>query len=162
MKVLSVDPGGTTGFAYWESLWPDEEDSADREVFRAWDEPDYFEAIETVRQEILSGCDIVVCESFQISMNTLKKSTAGSLATIRMMGAIEWICHCRNVPFELQSPSDARTFDDKGDKLRLLGWWTKGSDHARSATKHLLLYLVKTKLVDPLRVIQSEEAGGAH
>lgn len=148
MIILAVDPGGTTGFATWDY----DETRVPEEQFAAWDDPDRFNAIETVRERIVTGVEIVVCESFQLSMNTLKKSTAGSLETIEMIGALRWVCHKRGVEFVTQKPSDAAGFSTP-EKLKAIGWWTPGSDHARSATKHLILYLAANRLIDPSRLI---------
>jgi hypothetical protein len=41
----------------------------------------------------------------------------------------------------LQSPGQAKAFSTD-EKLRKLGWWVKGQDHARDALRHLLVWLV--------------------
>jgi hypothetical protein len=146
VKVLAVDPGGTTGLALWV-------DTKNPETFRAWEVTGQMEAIEVVRAGIVEyGVRAVVCESFRISAGTLKKTQEGSLMAIEIIGALRWICHQEEIPFILQAPAEAAAFVTP-NKLKLLGWWTRGSDHARSATKHLVLYLVSQRLIDPHRVI---------
>lgn len=125
-----------------------------------WDQPDRWEMLIGVRKLLLGdedgGLDVLVCEGFTINMGTAKKSTAGSLETIELLGTLRWLAHMAEVPFVVQMPSDASNFDAKGGKLKRLGWWTRGSDHARSATKHLVLYLVNEGLIDPKRLLPSD------
>jgi hypothetical protein len=125
------------------------------ERFDAWDEPNAMNAIDRVRLEIMEGLDTLVCESFIISAGTIKKTRGGSQQTIEIIGALRWIAHKRGTPFVLQSPGDSSMFDKNWKKLRRIGWYTPGDDHARSATRHLLLYLVKNGVIAPQRVIES-------
>lgn len=160
MKVMAVDPGVTTGIAVWESKWPGwraesfsarqvDEQLAAAEIVRSWVDPPGPPRL-----------DVLVCESFRLSAGTVKKSQAGSLVTIELIGMLRWLAHRANVPFVLQSPADAEAFSTN-DKLNLLGWWTPGLEHARSATRHLVLYLVRTGCIDTQRVIGSVEEGGS-
>lgn len=135
MKVLAVDPGGTTGFATWEDgLW------------RAWAEP-WEESCATIHRELATDVTRCVCESFHISTQTARKSTAGSLQAIELIGIARYMARVYDVEFRLQSPSEAKMFATDA-KLRALGMWTKGVDHPRDATRHLVLYLCNARLID--------------
>lgn len=152
MRVVVVDPGPHTGIAVWEDVT---KLPGGGEFFSAW-ECGYWEAVEFVTEEFASSdpCDVLVCESFQITVNTGKKSTADSLRTIEMIGILRYQARLAGVPFETQKPADAAAFTTR-QKLLNLGWWTVGSDHARSATKHMVLYLVKHDLISPDRVLST-------
>jgi hypothetical protein len=133
--VLAVDPGGTTGLAMWEDG-----------TFRAWHEP-RLDAMRTV--DILCGgrLDLMVFESFHLSQQTLKKSERDALDVIEFIGVGRFLAGEYHVAFETQSPSEAKAFTTDA-KLKALGWWTKGLDHPRDATRHLVLALAKRRLLD--------------
>ena len=124
------------------------------EKFEAWTVKGQMEAVDRIRVELLTGIETVVCEAFHISTGTAKKAQAGSLTTIEIIGAARWICYKRGVEFILQTPADAKSFCDN-DKLRALGWWTRGADHSRDATRHLVLYLVRASIIPVQRVLAS-------
>ncbi len=148
--MLAVDPGPTPGFALYESYG-----LGAVEEFQAWIEPEWFGAIDRARDEITAGLDALVVESFRINTGTASKTQGAIIQTIEMVGVLRWIAHKRHTPFVLQPPSDAAGFSSPA-KLRRIGWWTPGkADHARSATQHLLLYLVRAGAVAPSRVLDS-------
>lgn len=151
MRILAVDPGGTTGIAHavfseYGKL-PHEiktempvgfvaacmrlEDLMDNEPY-SWDQPLF---------------DLVVAEKFTITAATAKKSTTGSKTDIELCGVVKYLAGRYDIVHEEQSPSEAMNFiDDK--KLKRLGYWTPGPDHARDATRHLLLAAVKHHVID--------------
>lgn len=138
--VLAVDPGGTTGWALWrdgDQVPQVGQDPPLAFLDRTWD---------LVRT---SGGLEVVCERYVVTAGTLKKSR--QYDALEQIGALRWMCHHLGHPFELQDAADAEVFAPS-ERLKLLGWWTVGQEHARSATRHLLLYLVKRRLVSPGRL----------
>ena len=143
--MLAVDPGGCTGMALYEAGDLDEH-------FEAWSEPDPMGAIDRARMEIVSGLDVLVVEEFRITAGTGRKTRAGSNTAIEIIGALRWIAFKRGVPIVEQAPADAMGFATN-DKLKRLGWYTPGPDHARDATRHLVLYLVKGGRIEPSRVV---------
>lgn len=147
VKIIAIDPGVTTGLATYDT---------ETEEFRATEETDWLNVADLVATGEIHH---VVCESFQLTTSTTKKSTAGSIATIELTGVIRWLAHKRGIELVFQSAVDKEF--TSAEKLRRLGWWTVGSDHARSATKHLVLHLVKTGCLDPRRLVQSSEGGEA-
>jgi hypothetical protein len=145
-----VDPGGTTGLAVWESN--------EAEHFEAWSVPAPLEAIDAVELELRHGLDQLVIERFTITGATTKKTRGGPNTAIEIIGAVRWLAHDRgSVPVTEQAPSDAMGFATN-DRLKLLRWYTT-NDHARDATRHLVLYLVNNRLIDPHRVIPSQGGG---
>ena len=145
MNVLAVDPGGTTGLAWWRAG-----------QHRAWSEP-LEQAMDTVFTEIITRYDptafpdkptfdLVVFEAIVITGQTLKKSRNVQDA-IEFIGMARYVCHKWGPPFNTQTPADAKSFATD-EKLRALGWWTPGPDHARDASRHLLLALVRHRALD--------------
>ena len=107
------------------------------------------------RHEFKSAVDAVVVEEFRITASTGHKTRGGSMAAIEIIGALRWICHARGIPLVLQTPADAKRFMTD-EKLRRLGWYRSGKDHARDAARHLALYLLRSGHVSPEGVLPSD------
>lgn len=147
MNVLAVDPGGNTGIAQYVN-----------EEWKAWIEP-FDQAQMTVHRLLESGVpkitkeglhqphfDLVVFESIVITAATLKKSR-DVMKSIEFIGVGRYLCKCYGIEFITQTPSEGMSFGTD-TKLRAMGWFTPGPDHANSASKHLLLALVNRRLID--------------
>ena len=134
MRILAVDPGGNTGFAVW----------ADGD-WHAWAQP-WVEVGAVIQAELEAGLDCLIMESFHITAQTARKSQDG-LVSIELIGVGRYLSSCFGVPFVLQSPGEAKSFADDR-KLKAWDFWTKGVDHPRDATRHLLLYLCGHRLID--------------
>lgn len=147
MRILAIDPGGTTGIAvgtFDDSGRPPLDFSAHMyEVFGP-----ACMALDGFLPRFGSGPDLVVLERFTLTQETAKKSTAGSKTTIEISGVVRYLCWLYDYKLEEQSPADAKNFiDDR--KLKILNVWTPGPDHARDATRHLFLAAVRHKVLDP-------------
>lgn len=152
MRILTVDPGGTTGFARCEV--------EDLEIvdWQAWHAP--WQEAGMVMQSYFAGTaygksphppwtiaiDALIMEDFFITAHTATKSQDGKVS-IELIGVGRYLAECYHKPFVLQPPSDAKHFADN-KKLKAMGMWTKGLDHPRDATRHILLYLAKNRLID--------------
>lgn len=144
MRVLAVDPGGHVGVATW-----------DDGVWKAWEA--HPADVQEFAEAWVGWADVVVCEGFNISGQRARDSNL----TIEMIGVLRYWSTRLGRTFVEQSPGDASAFGTAA-KLKRLGWWTKGSDHARSASKHLLLHLVKSGQLSAADVLPSDtEEGGA-
>lgn len=123
LRVLCVDPGGTSGLAFWEGGTPNFGQMADRFTLycqvRAW-QP-----------------DVIVCENFIPRGGALTFQPEA----LRIIGYLEgWANEQLAAEFVLQTPAQAKTFGTAA-KLKAVGWWPKGLGHAQDAAKHLLVYL---------------------
>ena len=131
--ILSIDPGGTTGVAIYESG-----------QFRSLEIPDGKAAFYRWFGGITDSADLedltVVCESFTIPTATASKSRQDDPYMI--LGYLSGWCLLHSVPLHVQSPGQAKSFSTDS-KLRRIGWYegTKGG-HANDAARHLLVYLV--------------------
>ena len=151
MRVLAVDPGLMTGLAFWARY----DDGT--EGMNAYELP-WFEAMDEIttiiwdansRGKPLTG---VVSERFDISGNTYKKGKKDLYEPLHGIGVVKWACYRANVPFTLQAPGDAMKLVSN-DVLKTLGWYTRGKEHGRDATRHLVKYLVDQRLIDARRLI---------
>lgn len=140
-RVVAIDPGLTTGFAIWDrGMQAQKQD----------DDPINFCRRLDVWLSAWSGETAVVIERFIINVQTISKSQAPW--SLEIIGAARYLAHKHGAVFEMQSPSDAKSmFTDT--RLKKLGWWQKGLPHANDATRHLGLYIVKMRIIDPADVM---------
>lgn len=133
MKILALDPGKLSGFAWLNT--------DDLTSFTSWMLP-HMEALNDVWAHVEARTvDLIVCESFIITAQTLKKSR-GENWSLEQIGATRWMCSLHDIPFELQSPADAKSFvDDR--RLSDVGWRKTGPGHDNDAARHLLLAVAR-------------------
>ena len=136
------------------ALYADDCVTDECEHFVAWAVPGQMEAVERARTEmsVKPTIDALVIEEFKITAATGKKTRGGSNTAIEIIGALRWIAHARNVAFVMQTPSDALSFMTDA-KLKRLGWYVPGPDHARDAARHVALYLVRAAVLAPERLL---------
>lgn len=145
MKIIALDPGGTTGIAVGidgeliETLQLAPEATAD------------WLAIELLRTP---RTDLIVCETFTISASTLKKTRTGSNTAIELIGIIKYLARVNDVPTMFQSPGEAMAFSSR-EKMKLVGWDAE-RDHARTAAQHLLLACVISGEITPESVVPQD------
>lgn len=140
MRVLAIDPGGTTGWAEYAAGWPDPVEAGQLAG-----------GLHGVQELMirLPRLDVLVIERYTISVRTAKFSRQSD--ALKITGLLEFHAAAQGVPVVFQPPGEAmRLFTDK--RLKEFGWWPTGQDHARDALRHLGLYLAKQgeiKLTDP-------------
>jgi hypothetical protein len=133
MKICAIDPGGVTGIAMRLATDAD---------FSTYEVEGYYEAASFLSLWLDPDVvDLVVCESFTISQRTIK--TKQDHSALRLIGWLDIVCQQRGIPFEFQSPADAKRFSSDG-LLKKLGWYqaTPGG-HTNDALRHLLLAIVR-------------------
>lgn len=154
-RALSLDPGKATGISEFHRDRVDTPSgSRVTDSHRAWCVP-YHEALEYAEQQIAHGyADLVVCEDFVISSRTLKTGSDGWRrgAELEFIGVVRWLCSKHDVELVLRTP-DLRKFATD-EKLVRYGWWTKGLDHPREASRHLMTYLVERRVIDAADLVR--------
>jgi hypothetical protein len=133
--IFAADPGKTSGWATWDG----------ERIESGQAEP--MALCERLTQWIPRHCALgalVVYESYIITAATAQKSQQPW--SLELIGAARWICHDTGQPFELQKPADAKRFVTDA-RLKHLGLWVPGEDHARDALRHLVLALAKRRLI---------------
>jgi hypothetical protein len=131
VKILAVDPGGTTGWMTWDS-----------ELGRmGWGMSNFEEFVSFVNVAASPHqIDVIVCERYTITANTLRKSRQHE--ALEVIGFLRAVAHLRGIKFELQQQNPPFSTDAR---LRLCSLYVP-NDHARSAARQLLLYLVKHEI----------------
>jgi len=139
VRILAIDPGKTAGVAWYDSA---------HQSFRSWEREDRVAVVQYVEHLASEfAIDLVVCESF-VPRPGVRTWQPDALETI---GALRYVCSRAGVPFDTQSPADAKRFSTN-EKLTALGWRnpTPGG-HADDAARHLLLAAVRHVAIDPER-----------
>lgn len=137
-SILSFDPGKTTGWALFTGgvVWDAGQDQPQ----------EFLERMDDWTMRSTYGDAQVVGERYIITPETLRKSRQHW--SLEIIGAARYLCTRSGIPFTLQSPSEAKAFATN-DKLRQLGWYVRGMQHANDALRHLLVFLVNNKQVPP-------------
>jgi len=126
MDVLSLDPGGTTGWAYWKDTWKLEMNRGQVEgLIPAW------QLLMEIRP------DVVVCEGFYY-----QRREKVVLDSKEVIGIAKLWCHQFEATYVEQTPAivGKKAFWND-NKLKELGLWIPNQVHAMDATRHLLYYM---------------------
>jgi hypothetical protein len=131
VRILAVDPGGTTGWASWN------------DGVVEWGQiPGGVMGARSRLVELVGYVDVLLIERYTIGERTVKFSRQSD--ALEITGGLKWTLGVGDLV--MQQPRDAkRLFTD--ERLRSLGWWARGEEHARDALRHLGFYLAKKRLI---------------
>ena len=122
MKIMSFDPGETTGFAVLDT----DTGSWMTGVIGLWHTIDS-----------LLDChkpDVVVFESFKLYPDKAHTQVWSDFPAVKVIGVIEYLCEKKKVPVHSQSASQAKCLSfNTGDQSKL-------SNHEYDALRHAVLY----------------------
>jgi hypothetical protein len=135
MIILTADPGKMTGWAAF--------DTERHELLGAKQAPGY-EFLDQVVPWV-DGCAgrtdvMVILERFVISGGTVEKGRTDENWSIEQIGVLRHHARWAGIPFELQSAGDAKSIAPN-PRLREIGWYVPGRDHANDALRHVILAL---------------------
>lgn len=131
-RLLSLDPGETTGFAVWRSD-PDkivlercgQLDSRTIDKFNG----------EALHYAIFGGVDHVVYERYSVYAHKAQQHVHSDVPTLRVIGSIETLCAQLGLSNSQQTAQVAKGFCTD-DFLKRMYLWVKGMKHARDAIRH--------------------------
>jgi hypothetical protein len=140
-KFLSLDPGGTTGYAIFEY----EEDSV-AVVLEAGHVPGGLKGfIKWYGNQVNTRWDKVVCESF-----TLRTGVKfPDLSPVYIIGALEAFEEAWDSEVVYQPPTSKPLCND--DVLKKLGIYLPGKGHANDALRHGIIYLRNKRHLPTIR-----------
>jgi hypothetical protein len=149
MRIVALDPGGTTGVATYtfETTHEGEEGTWERNQLGPEEHHDSLEAFLDVYEP-----HTIVYERFNYQRRELDKGVSLRLDSVEYIGVIK-LWHAKRfetVTLVPHQPSQMNLFgggtghDDGGEKLKKLGLYIPGAPHAMDATRHLMYYLVVT------------------
>lgn len=133
MRLLSLDPGGTTGYALIDydddyfRIIESGQVAGGLKGFIEWDSS-FFEAI---------GVERIICESF-----TLREGIYGAdLSPVYIIGALEALYQNEEIIY--QEPKLKPLCDD--ERLKKMGYHERGKPHRNDALRHAIIYLRNNK-----------------
>lgn len=127
--IIAFDPGKTTGWARLTGA----DSFASGEV-------DLETTLHFVFENLKSGSKpVIICEDFIFTAETAKKSR--QTWSTEGIGVLRFLAREFGCEFVLQSPASAKSFGTN-DKLKIMGWYTAGKQHANDAARHLMVYAV--------------------
>lgn len=137
-KILAIDPGKMTGWAVIEYS-PTSIESLSSAEF----------TVDEVLASLRNGIDLadpenhpdrIIIEDFRITTGTGKLGSPDW--SLRLIGAVEYLCYKYSIPMTKQFPSNAKAFSTN-NKLKAVGMWhVGGAGHANDALRHAMLYMV--------------------
>jgi hypothetical protein len=128
MRVVALDPGGTTGVAL----------AIDYEIeevsqLQTTTGAEYHELLHTI--EYWWKPELIVCESF------LHRTTIGVDTTaLEVIGCVKMYAWRESVELLFQTPSQAKAFWTN-DKIKKIGLWRANQRHAMDALRHALVWI---------------------
>ena len=132
--VISVDPGETTGIAYWS-------DSGEFVEREALTQEQVFEKI-----EILENVTVVVCEDYRLRQGKQMAQTGSRFVAVQILGALKAYAHRVGAKFVLQ-PATALTIASLHSGVK------RPANHAKShdvdAYNHGYYYFETKGLLQP-------------
>lgn len=136
---IGVDPGKTVGVAVYEPELDDNPlgDQMPYDQFGAW-----------LESWLVSGIvGLVAIERFTITVSTARKSSDAHWA-IELIGVTKFLCGKYSVRLREQQATTAKNFSTDV-RLKEVGWWLPGKDHARDAVRHVILALEEERCIHP-------------
>ena len=120
--LLSIDPGETTGYAIF--------------IKGSYHNSDIIQFSSTYDWQLLFAPepDIVVCEEYRIYGGQRLAHTGSKVDTIRIIGAIEYLCRQYDIPLYKQMASSHKNFCTD-DKLKEWNFYKKINKHSRDAIR---------------------------
>lgn len=154
MRIISIDPGGTTGWTIFDI----ERDGTDYKV--AEDVKEHFVNSGQLEKPNHHSTlwrfldqhqpDLIVMERYEKRNNDFSL-----LISVEYIGVVKLWCQVNDVPLVMQGASQALHWMDEGAKLSRLGLtllpYVKWKD-ANAARKHMVFYLVNTPSMADIRI----------
>ena len=133
--LLAIDPGETTGysiFSYGELF---------KHGITNWEIPvlGYNYLLDIVKADFPN---VVVCEDYRLYANRVNAQLGSQIPTIKIIGAIEYVCSQQRIRVIKVMASTAKGFVTN-DKLKEWGFYQVGKPHANDALRvglHILLF----------------------
>ena len=129
MTFLAIDPGLTTGWFYYHMdthQWEAGQDSFDGMAARL--------------DLMAHGCEVFIVEKYTITSETAKKSRQTD--ALEVTGMVRYHALTENAKYVNDiTPSKSKTLATD-DRLKAVGWWSPGKQHATDAARQMFVYFV--------------------
>jgi hypothetical protein len=136
---IGVDPGKIVGIAIYDPGLDDKPLGGQMpyDQFGLW-----------LESWLVSGVvGLVAVERFTITRSTALKSSDAHWA-MELIGVTKFLCGKYSVQLREQQATTAKNFSTDV-RLKEVGWWLPGKDHARDAVRHVILALEEERCIHP-------------
>jgi hypothetical protein len=146
MRILALDPGETTGWAYTNTRWVGEgEAKLYHGDFRGWEDLEAFirgSAFPLSPPATEHPTDVVIIEKFVLYPWAGAQQTWSDFPTIEVIGVAKFLAAKVDARVVMQPASDAKSKWIKRAPV-------KGNRHEKDAQRHLLVFLKREGLDGP-------------
>lgn len=137
-RIMTFDPGETTGWATFDPSLEKKKVSAGQQNTKTFDPG----SIMDLRDMIASfKPDAVVYESYRIYSWKSENHMWSEVHTLQVIGVVRYLCAEMGIPIYFQSAQIAKNFCTD-DKLKDWNQWRAGEKHARDALRHLFYFMI--------------------
>jgi len=132
-KLLSIDPGETTGWALFEKGKLTQHGHLDIKK----------DGLKIINETFVfrDFIDHMVIEDYKVYPKNLKDHSLSALVTPRLIGSFEYFAMLHFIPITYQMAGTAKGFVTD-DKLKQWGYWIVGEKHSRDAIRHGCYWLL--------------------
>lgn len=136
--LLCLDPGHTTGYSVFKAGCFVE---AGQIGTVASDDSIYWDRVSELFSRVKPT--EVVMEDYRVYSHKLERHSFSRVPTLRLIGAIDFICHQSGIPVHYQMATQAKGFITD-EKLKKYGLYDQGQRHSRDSMRHGLYYMIAT------------------
>jgi hypothetical protein len=133
-RLLSFDPGGTTGIALFHSI-----QLAEALQLSTDDQAKALKVLTALFAR--TRPTEVVMEDYRVYASKMEQHVGSSLSTPRLIGLIETLCLQQGIPYHKQPASTSKQFVTD-EKLKDWNFYKTGVRHARDAIRHGCYYIL--------------------
>lgn len=131
--ILSVDPGETTGYAFFREGKLESCGQLKVKKEGIGSLHSLYDVTVLVRYDKI--IDYVIVEDYKVYPTKLKQHILSGIFPVKVIGALEYMFSMHDIPVVLQMADTAKGFVTN-EKLREWGMWAVGQEHARDAVRH--------------------------
>lgn len=147
MKVLTLDPGGTTGYCFLETF--SNRDAIHKIVSGQIEEHNHHAYLWKMFYEL--DPDVIISESFEYR----NKARAGLvLVSKEYIGITKLWCELYGREYKEQSPASAMGFV-QDQHIKNLSLYKPGNPHAMDAIRHMVYYCTAGNVPDKLHFVRT-------
>lgn len=145
-RLLSLDPGHTTGVAFfengtltdWKQIVTIEDDP--KKIHGQFKE-NWWE-VDSLME--LYDPTVIICENYRVYQHKLDQHANSGVETLRLIGGVDYYADRHNVPIRYQMATEHKGFcTDK--KLQQWDYWKPGMRHSRDAIRAGTYFLLFNK-----------------
>jgi hypothetical protein len=145
VRIVALDPGGTTGIATYDDVNGQGEEWA---IWQLGPEEHHAALWRYLSNSFMpfSGNQVIVCESFEFRQNRQRDNI--NLMSREYIGVVKLFSETHGIPVVFQTAGAGKGFVSD-EKLKIMDMWVPGKKHAMDARRHLIYYMVnKQKRLD--------------